>query len=117
MKSLFSRLLKAFPWGLTILLAILCVSLLYGVVNQSVTLDHRNQQCSLIKKQRDFLWYFAGTLAKGTSKAEFLNLIEQHSVEYFSKGDDQIIADQLGFRFENNRLVRIETCEALEACQ
>jgi hypothetical protein len=117
MKSFFATLGKIFPWGLTVLLAIICGRLLYGAIDQAVTLDHRNQQCLLLQKQRDVLWYVAGSVAKGATKEEFLSLIKQHSLEYFFKGDDQIVAGQVGFIFEKNRLARIETCDDLKACQ
>jgi hypothetical protein len=114
MKSRFAKLL---PWGLTVLLAIICGRLLYGTIDQAVTLDHRNQQCILVQKQRDVLWYLAGSVANGMTKERFLNLIKERGFEFFPKGDDQIIADQMGFIFENDRLARIETCDDLEACR
>jgi hypothetical protein len=117
MKPLFARLGKVLPWGLTILLAIVCGILIDGTIDQAVTLDHRNQECLLIQKQRDVLQSVAGATAKGITKTQFLKIIKQHNLQYFSKGDNEIVADQVGFIFENDRLTQIETCDDLKACQ
>lgn len=111
MKSLFAVFAKAFPWGLALLLAIVCGRLMYGAIDQAVTLDHRNQQCLLIQKQRDVLRLVADSRAKGTTKTELLGLLDRHGIQYFPKEETaevlEIVADEVVFYLENNRLVRI----------
>jgi K+-sensing histidine kinase KdpD len=111
MKFFFANLDKILPWGLVILLALICGRLLYGTADQAVTLDHRNQQCSLLQEQRDILRYIVDSIAKGTTRKQLLQLFQQHNLDYFPKGNDQIVAGQVAFIFDNNRLARIETSD------
>lgn len=117
MNSLFSKLGKVLPWGLAVLFAAMCGILLYGSINQAVTFDHRDQECVLFQKQRDMLWSVAASMAKGATKAQIVQLIEQRNEVYFFKGANQVIAGQVSFVFDNDALARIEICGGLEACQ
>lgn len=107
-ESFFNKLGKVIPWTLVVVLAIICGKLLYGAVDQAVTFDHRNQQCLLLQEQRDVLRHITDSVAKGITKAEFVELLAQHGVKSFYNGNDQIVAGQVGFYFENNSLTRIE---------
>ena len=112
MKSLIAIIWKAFPWGLALFFALACGRLIYGAIDQAVTLDNRNQQCLLIQKQRDVLRLVADSMVKRTTKTELLGLLERHDIQYFPKEENgktsEIVADQVVFCFENSSLVRIE---------
>jgi hypothetical protein len=108
LKSFFAKWGKVFPWGLTVVLAIICGILIDGAIDQAVTLNHRNQECVLIQEQRDVLQSVAGSTAKGITKTQLIGIIKQHGLQYFSKGDNEIVAGQVGFVFEEDKLARIE---------
>lgn len=110
-ESLFNKFIRIIPWGLTVFLAIACGVLLYGIIDQAVTLDHRSQQCISIKKQLKILKCIVDSTAKGITKEQFIKTLERNGFRHFSKGSDQIVSGEVGFFFLNDRLVRVETDE------
>ncbi len=112
-KSFVASWTEALPWGLLLVFVMLSVWLVYRGLDQAVTLDHQEQQYLLFQKQRDVLQSIAEPFMKGITKTQLVNLLQQNNVEYFvneyANTMDVIVAQQVVFYFDKDKLVRIET--------
>lgn len=99
---------QLFPWGISLLLFILCGFLAFRIFDQAVTLDYGQSGMQLLLEQRDILRRVAESSAKGLKKEQLLHIFKKDSLSYFTKGENKLVAGQVVFYFENDKLVRIE---------
>ncbi|OEU77686.1 MAG: hypothetical protein BA869_11590 [Desulfuromonadales bacterium C00003107] len=96
------------PWGIVIILILICSWLVFHIFDQSVTLDHQTQHLETIIKQRNLLVKIINSEDKISEKTvmDILSKLSKESV--FEKAEAHVVADQVSFFFTNGNLNRID---------
>jgi len=103
------RILRWAPWLLSAALFVLCMRLVFGIIDQAVTTDHQSQERRFVEKRQSILLAVVNDLLPGTDEAEMRRLIhEVSSSEPFDKGDEGLVADQVMFVFKDGVFLRAE---------
>lgn len=101
--------IKFLPWVCVVVVSLLCLWLLYLIIDQSVTLDHQEQHTKLILGQRDSLVKVVNATGASIDKSSLVKYLSNNPKhEFFEKGDDIIVVDHVSFLFKNDQLSRID---------
>lgn len=94
-------------------LAVVLLWLLYELLDQAVTLDHRSQQAAFLERQRDVLLHVAGALSPGAPEVRVRELLGQVAADsMFEKAPGVVVAGQVTFVFQDGRLARVTLGES-----
>ena len=95
---------------LTVALGVVCLYLVYSVVDQSVSLDHARAAHRTLEEERAVLRKLTLDLAKGTKREEVLALLAtKYAQGHIVKAEehDTIFVDGVGLRFRGDDLAEI----------
>lgn len=100
---------RMLPWTLVALLVVALGVVLYRQLDVAVSLDHRGQQLELVTAQRDTLKLLVNSHASSFTRETISAALKaQPEQATFSKGDDVLVVNQVGLRFEGERLKAVE---------
>ena len=103
------RILRWAPWLLSVALFLLCVWLVFGLIDQAVTLSYLEESYRMTKGRHDLLLAVVNDLLPGTDESEMRQRILAISTdEPFDKGDEGLVADQVMFVFKDGVFLRAE---------
>lgn len=97
------------PWILVALLVVALGAAIYRQLDMAVSLDHMGQQIELVTAQRDTLAFLIDSHASSFTRETITKALERHPEQSsFSKGEDLLVVNQVGLRFEGARLKGVE---------
>lgn len=100
---------RMLPWILVALLVVALGFALYKQLDMAVSLDHMTRQAESVTTQRDTLKLLVESHASSFTRETVTRALAGHPEQVsFSKGKDLLVVDQLGLRFEGERLKGVE---------
>ena len=91
-------------------LLVLCLFLMYGVLDQAISTDHARREQQWLREDRDLLRDLARDLTRGIKRDKVENLLaSKYSANHIVKkeGPDTVFVDEVGFYFRGDELVDI----------